>query len=70
MAKDKLTAYKAKRDFRQTQKPSGQEAVKPTNRRRFVIQKRDATRLHCDLRLELDGVFMGRDARSLARPPR
>jgi bifunctional non-homologous end joining protein LigD len=57
MANDKLTAYKAKRDFRQTQEPSGNEAVKPINHRRFVIQKHDATRLHYDLRLELDGVF-------------
>ena len=57
MAKDKLTTYKAKRDFEQTQEPSGQAAVKPSNRRRFVIQKHDATRLHYDLRLELDGVF-------------
>jgi DNA ligase D-like protein (predicted 3'-phosphoesterase) len=31
--------------------------VKPSNRRRFVIQKHDATRLHYDLRPELDGVF-------------
>jgi bifunctional non-homologous end joining protein LigD len=54
---DKLTAYKAKRDFQKTQEPSGQDAVKPTTRRRFVIQKHDATRLHYDLRLELDGVF-------------
>jgi hypothetical protein len=42
MANDKLTTYKAKRDFRQTREPSGQEPVKPTNRRRFVIQKHDA----------------------------
>ena len=57
MANDKLTTYKAKRDFRQTREPSGQDSVKPTTRRRFVIQKHDATRLHYDLRLELDGVF-------------
>ena len=57
MATDKLTTYKAKRDFRRTREPSGQEAVKPMARRRFVIQKHDATRLHYDLRLELDGVF-------------
>ena len=57
MANDKLTTYKAKRDFRQTPEPSGEDAVKPTIRRRFVIQKHDATRLHYDLRLELDGVF-------------
>ena len=57
MANDKLTTYKAKRDFRKTREPSGQDAVKPTTRRRFVIQKHDATRLHYDLRLELDGVF-------------
>ena len=57
MANDKLITYKAKRDFRKTREPSGQDAVKPTTRRRFVIQKHDATRLHYDLRLELDGVF-------------
>ena len=53
----KLSDYQAKRDFRQTQEPSGKGAVKPSNRRRFVIQKHAATRLHYDLRLELDGVF-------------
>lgn len=57
MANDKLSKYKAKRDFELTQEPSGRETVKPSNRRRFVIQKHDATRLHYDLRLELDGVF-------------
>ena len=57
MANDKLNTYKAKRDFQKTREPSGQDPVKPSNRRRFVIQKHDATRLHYDLRLELDGVF-------------
>jgi bifunctional non-homologous end joining protein LigD len=57
MANDKLTPYKSKRDFQQTPEPSGQDPVKQSSRRRFVIQKHDATRLHYDLRLELDGVF-------------
>jgi bifunctional non-homologous end joining protein LigD len=57
MASDKLSTYKQKRDFQKTQEPSGQATLKASNRRRFVIQKHDATRLHYDLRLELDGVF-------------
>jgi bifunctional non-homologous end joining protein LigD len=57
MANDKLTTYKAKRDFGKTREPSGHDVVEPTIRRRFVIQKHDATRLHYDLRLELNGVF-------------
>lgn len=54
---DNLTTYRAKRDFKKTAEPSGDAGVKASNRRRFVIQKHDATRLHYDLRLELDGVF-------------
>lgn len=54
---DNLSKYRAKRDFKKTSEPSGEAQVKPSNRRRFVIQKHDATRLHYDLRLELDGVF-------------
>ncbi len=57
MTADKLSTYKKKRDFKQTQEPSGSTEVKPSNRLRFIIQKHDATRLHYDLRLELDGVF-------------
>lgn len=53
----KLQAYGAKRDFEKTKEPSGAIAVAPSNRLRFVIQKHDATRLHYDLQLELDGVF-------------
>jgi bifunctional non-homologous end joining protein LigD len=58
----KLSTYRAKRDFRQTAEPKGsprgasrQSAAAP--RLRYVIQKHAATRLHYDLRLELDGVF-------------
>lgn len=61
MAQEKLQTYRAKRDFAKTSEPSGEAeaapAPKPANRLRFVIQKHDATRLHYDLRLELDGVF-------------
>lgn len=53
----KLSTYRAKRDFRKTKEPSDASAVALSNRLRFVIQKHDATRLHYDLRLELDGVF-------------
>ena len=54
---DKLAKYRAKRDFTKTPEPSGEASTAPGNRRRFIIQKHAATRLHYDLRLELDGVF-------------
>ncbi len=57
MTEDRLSTYRNKRDFRRTQEPSGKAHVASSNRRRFVIQKHDAMRLHYDLRLELDGVF-------------
>jgi len=52
-----LADYRKERDFEKTAEPSGEVAVAPSKRRRFVIQKHDATRLHYDLRLEFDGVF-------------
>ena len=45
------------RDFTITAEPSGELPVKDSKRLRYVIQKHAATRLHFDLRLELDGVF-------------
>ena len=57
MALKKLSTYRKKRDFEKTDEPSGEVKVAPSKRRRFVIQKHDATRLHYDLRLEFDGVF-------------
>ena len=52
-----LSTYRKKRDFEKTAEPSGETPVAPSKRRRFVIQKHDASRLHYDLRLEDDGVF-------------
>ena len=52
-----LSKYQSKRDFTKTKEPSGETGIAPSNALRFVIQKHDATRLHYDLRLELDGVF-------------
>jgi bifunctional non-homologous end joining protein LigD len=57
MTKGELSTYWAKRDFTKTKEPSGERSIAKSNRLRFVIQKHDATRLHYDLRLELDGVF-------------
>jgi bifunctional non-homologous end joining protein LigD len=57
MPQDQLARYRAMRDFTKTAEPAGAERTKPSQRLRFVIQKHDATRLHFDFRLELDGVF-------------
>lgn len=53
----KLKTYRAKRDFKITPEPSGAHKVEKAPHLRYVIQKHAATRLHYDLRLELDGVF-------------
>ncbi|QQR37002.1 DNA ligase D [Devosia oryziradicis] len=50
-----LREYKAKRDFTKTQEPSGGKSSGKGYR--FVVQKHDATRLHYDFRIELDGVL-------------
>jgi bifunctional non-homologous end joining protein LigD len=55
--RSRLQAYEDKRDFQKTAEPKGDDSVKASRALRFVIQRHDATRLHYDLRLELDGVF-------------
>ena len=50
-----LDAYRKKRDFSKTPEPSPKAGKAKGNA--FVIQKHDATRLHYDFRLELDGVM-------------
>ena len=54
-ARDPLATYNAKRDFGRTREPKGELAAKGGNS--FVVQKHAATRLHWDLRLEVDGVL-------------
>ncbi|HEY2660024.1 MAG TPA: DNA ligase D [Caulobacteraceae bacterium] len=57
MSARKLSLYRRKRDFQATTEPSGEQAAPASDRLRYVIQKHAATRLHYDLRLEVDGVF-------------
>ncbi len=52
-----LDDYRRKRDFEKTVEPSGESSQSGESSFRFVIQKHDATRLHYDLRLEMDGVL-------------
>jgi bifunctional non-homologous end joining protein LigD len=50
-----LEEYKRKRRFESTPEPPAKVETKAGHR--FVVQKHDATRLHYDFRLEMDGVL-------------
>ncbi|MFC3127752.1 DNA ligase D [Pseudoroseomonas globiformis] len=53
-----LDTYRRRRDFSRTNEPSGQRSrVSRGKQLRFVVQKHDASRLHFDFRLELDGAL-------------
>ncbi len=52
---DPLALYNSKRNFTRTAEPAG--TLAPGNGNSFMVQKHDATRLHWDFRLEIDGVL-------------
>jgi bifunctional non-homologous end joining protein LigD len=57
-AADSLATYNAKRRFGETPEPRGKLAkARKAQGGLYTIQKHDATRLHYDLRLELNGVL-------------
>ncbi|MBC8012999.1 MAG: hypothetical protein H7X74_02780, partial [Methyloceanibacter sp.] len=53
-----IETYNRKRDFSKTKEPRGSsEKLAWGQGDGFMIQKHDASRLHYDLRLELDGTM-------------
>lgn len=53
-----LAKYRRMRDFRRTPEPAGEAASDGDGARRFVVQRHRASRLHYDLRFEIDGVLV------------
>ncbi len=63
-----LTKYNKKRDFKKTSEPAGKKPVKKEASKNskipvkgklvFCVQKHDASHLHYDFRLELEGVLL------------
>src|SRR6201996_8903808 len=52
---DPLATYRQKRDFKKTREPKA--GRRSDTGHLFIVQKHDATRLHWDFRLEMDGVL-------------
>ena len=52
-----LAKYRKKRDFKKTAEPRGGKTKSRASGLSFVVQKHDASHLHYDFRLELDGVL-------------
>jgi DNA ligase D-like protein (predicted 3'-phosphoesterase) len=55
--KKDIQEYNRKRHFEATPEPEGKVAAKRAKQLEFVIQKHDASSLHYDWRLEVDGVM-------------
>ncbi|HKY85605.1 MAG TPA: DNA ligase D [Pseudorhodoplanes sp.] len=54
---DRLSDYKAKRDFTRTREPKGKTRTSG-KKLRYLIQKHDASHLHYDFRIEWNGTLM------------
>ncbi len=52
-----LNEYQRKRDFQKTPEPRGKRKTRAHGALAYLIQKHDASRLHYDFRLELNGVL-------------
>src|ERR1041385_1554603 len=52
-----LKEYARKRDFKKTPEPGPVESGPPAGVAHFYVQRHDATRLHYDFRLEIDGTL-------------
>lgn len=56
-APDALAEYRRKRDFHRTTEPSGSGGPRDGDARSFVVQIHDASTMHFDFRLEVEGVL-------------
>jgi bifunctional non-homologous end joining protein LigD len=52
-----LAQYKQKRDFHRTSEPAGSTKRRSSKQLEFVVQKHNASHLHYDFRLEMEGVL-------------
>lgn len=52
-----MKSYNEKRDFTKTKEPKNAPTTRRNKNPIFVIQKHDATKLHYDFRLEIDGTL-------------
>ncbi|MFF3274597.1 DNA polymerase ligase N-terminal domain-containing protein [Streptomyces chrestomyceticus] len=57
MGKEPLRTYQSKRHFDRTSEPRGGDSAAPSGKPRFVVQIHDASTMHFDFRLEVDGVL-------------
>ncbi|MER7540812.1 DNA polymerase ligase N-terminal domain-containing protein [Streptomyces sp. NPDC097704] len=55
--RDVLTEYRRKRDFGKTREPRGKRGTDSDSEPGFVVQIHDASTMHFDFRLEVDGVL-------------
>lgn len=52
-----LTVYKKKRDMKKTPEPAAKTSGNGVSKLSFVVQRHQASHLHYDLRLEMEGVL-------------